>query len=96
MILGWSVNELDPAGQKRLLPVLMEIGRRGAPILIIEPIARRMSPWFDAWSDEFINAGGRADEWRFPADLPPLLADLDTAAGFKRTELSAKTLALGL
>ena len=96
VMLGWSVNELDPPGQKRLLPLLMEIGRRGGRILIIEPIARRMTPWFDAWTGEFTRAGGRVDDWHFPADLPPHLAELDRAAGFNRTELSAKTLALGL
>jgi len=37
-------------------------------------------------------AGGRADEWRFLADLPPLLRLLDKAAGLNHSELTVRSL----
>lgn len=96
VLLGWSVNELDAAARRRLLPVLLELARRQVAVLVIEPIARRLTPWFDEWSDAFARAGGRSDQWRFALDLPPQLAALDRDAGFQREGLSAKTLALNL
>src|SRR5258705_423315 len=37
-------------------------------------------------------AGGRADEWRFAVDLPPLLRTLDKAAGLNHRELTVRSL----
>jgi hypothetical protein len=74
----------------------MQLARRGTALLVIEPIARRMTPWFDQWRDVFVTAGGRADEWRFAIDLPSRLAALDRDAGFDREELSAKSLTINL
>ena len=96
IVLGWSVNELAADRRTALLALLMQLARRGAAVLVIEPIARRLTPWFDGWRDAFVKAGGRADEWRFTIDLPPRLAALDRDAGFDREELSAKSLAINL
>ncbi|HKQ60062.1 MAG TPA: hypothetical protein VJS92_02180, partial [Candidatus Polarisedimenticolaceae bacterium] len=37
-------------------------------------------------------AGGRADEWRLPAELPEPLRKLDRAAGLDHRELTARSL----
>jgi hypothetical protein len=37
-------------------------------------------------------AGGRADEWRFPATLPESVARLGRAAGLDYRELTARSL----
>jgi hypothetical protein len=39
--------------------------------------------------------GGRADEWRFRAELPPIVAKLDRAAGLDHRELTARSLWIG-
>ena len=95
-IFAWSVNELADDRRASLLPRLIELGRRGTAVLVIEPIARRITPWYDRWRDEFVKAGGRADEWKFTIDLPSKLAALDRDAGFDREELSAKSLAINV
>ena len=92
LILGWSVNELDRASRAALLPALIDTARRGATILVVEPMARSAVPWWDEWVSAFTAAGGRAHEWRLPADLPPILLDLDRSAGFDRRELAARSL----
>src|SRR5213075_2765421 len=84
IVAGWSINELDPASRNRVLPLLLKAARQGAPVLIIEPIARGISPWWDDWARAFIGAGGRADEWKFEVRLPAQLAAIDAGAGFQR------------
>jgi hypothetical protein len=94
VVAGWSVNELDHGSRRALLERLLDAAKRGSTSLIVEPIGRRATPWWPDWESAFRAAGGRADEWRFDDPLPPLLAELDEAAGFRRDALSAKTLTL--
>jgi SAM-dependent methyltransferase len=94
VVLGWVVNELDGPAREALLPRLLEASRRGARVLVVEPIAARPVPWWAAWAKEFSDAGGRDDLWRFPSELPPLLALLDKAAGLDHRVLKARSLYL--
>jgi hypothetical protein len=50
-----------------------------------------VTPWWDGWGKQVLKAGGRVDEWRFPAALPPRLALLDRAAGLDHRELTARS-----
>jgi len=36
--------------------------------------------------------GGRADEWRFTADLPDIVLRLDRAAGLNHREVTARSI----
>jgi len=63
-------------------------------VLIIEPIARRATPWWPHWSARFAASGGRADEWRFPSTLPVRQQSLARAAGLDPRELTARSLYL--
>jgi hypothetical protein len=94
IIAAYTVNELKPDARTLLLPQLIEAGRRGARMLIVEPIARRASPWWEEWQQAFEQAGGRADEWRFPAALPARQSQLARAAGLDPKELTARSLYL--
>lgn len=93
VILGWSMNELEAPAREHVQAALLDLARRGARIVVIEPVARRLVPWWDRWADRAVAAGGRADEWRFDAPLPALLAELDEAAGFDREALTARSVA---
>jgi hypothetical protein len=92
IVCGWSVNELTDQDRRQLLPLLLEAHHAGCGLLVVEPLSRSAVPWWPQWSDTFQASGGRSDEWRFAPDLPPLLADLDEAAGFDRETLGARSI----
>ncbi len=92
VLLAWTANELAETDRDAMLPALLEAGERGTQVLVVEPLARRALPWWERWAREFARAGGREDEWRFPAALPEPLALLDRAAGLDHRRLTARTL----
>lgn len=92
VIAAFTVNELDDTARAELLPRLLESTRAGARVIVVEPIARRAVPWWSGWAAACLAAGGRADEWRFPAVLPERLALLDRAAGLDHRELTGRSL----
>lgn len=92
LVLAWSVNELTADDRDRLLPLLLESHSFGASILVLEPLAQAAATWWDEWARPFVSAGGRADEWKFSPNMPPRLAELDRAAGFRRSHLSVRSL----
>ena len=61
-------------------------------MLIVEPIARRLAPWWSGWQSAFTAAGGRSDEWRLPSALPPRQRQLAKSAGLNPQEMTARTL----
>lgn len=91
IVSAFVVNELPDTARDALLERLLGAARQGARVLVIEPIARGIAPWWRTWADAFQAAGGRADEWRFPSELPPRLALLDRAAGLDHRELTARS-----
>jgi hypothetical protein len=96
LVAAYAVNELEEKERAKLLERFLEAARRGAAVLVIEPLARRALPWWPEWQEAFVRASGRADEWRFPAELPPSLALFDRASGLDHRELTARSLSLGL
>lgn len=94
IVTAFTVNELDTAERAALLVRLLAMAGKGASILVVEPLARRASPWWPEWEKRFREVSGRADEWRFPLSLPPPLSLLDRASGLDHRELTARTLYL--
>jgi hypothetical protein len=92
VLAAYTVNELPEAVRATLLIRLLAARERGSRILIVEPIARRVSGWWSGWEREFVAAGGRSDEWRFPAHLPERQRALGRAAGLDPRELTARSL----
>jgi SAM-dependent methyltransferase len=92
MLAAFTVNELDHPARDALLPRLLDRARRGDRILIIEPLAGFVAPWWKTWRSAFESAGGRADEWRLRADLPPIVDKLDRAAGLNHREITGRSL----
>jgi hypothetical protein len=89
IVAAFTINELEAAERDALRSRLLD--HRG-PILIVEPLARAVSPWWDDWVTAFHATGGRGDEWRVRADLPPTLKLLDRAAGLDHAQLTARSL----
>ena len=92
LIAAYVLNELPAATRQSVEDRIMAAAERGVQILILEPIARGITPWWDAAAARFRAAGGRADEWRFAVNLPPLLRLLDKAAGLNHRELTARSI----
>ncbi len=90
VVAAFAVNELGDDARNTLLGRLRK--SRGVSVLIVEPIARRVHPWWTPWRAAFEERGGRADEWRFPVELPDWLAELDHASGLDHRELTGKSL----
>jgi SAM-dependent methyltransferase len=91
VVAGWSMNELPRAARAILESSLLSLAEAGASVLVMEPLSRRVTPWWDEWARAVVSAGGRADEWKFDVALPPRLAAIDEAAGFDRESLGARS-----
>ena len=89
---AFVANELDDDDRAELLTRLLQARRAGARVLIVEPLSTRVAPWWPRWADAFTAAGGRADSWRIPVELPEIVARLDRAAGLRHAELTGRSL----
>ncbi|MEZ5289933.1 MAG: hypothetical protein R2745_02525 [Vicinamibacterales bacterium] len=92
VVLSYTLNELDHASRAHVLDALLEAASRGARVLVIEPVSRRIAPWWDAAAAAVTAAGGRADEWRARLELPGITAALGTAAGLDVDTSTARSL----
>lgn len=91
-LAAFTLNELGDDTRQALLARLLDRAEQGAAVLIVEPLATRVTPWWSRELDPFRALGGRLDEWRFARPLPPLVAKLDRAAGLRHTELTGRSL----
>jgi SAM-dependent methyltransferase len=94
VIAAFTVNELHDGARAALLPRLLAAAEAGSPVLIVEPIARRVSPWWPEWARAFAAGSGREDEWRLRPVPPPTLSLLAKAAGLDARELTGRSLSL--
>lgn len=92
VIAAFTINELPVEARDRIFRELLSNAKRGAPVLVIEPIARRVTSWWPEWAREWTALGGREDEWRFRVELPEQLALMDKAAGLDHRELTGRSL----
>ena len=92
VIAAFTLNELADDARESLRSRLLGAGKAGVEVLVVEPIARRALPWWAEWSRAFVAAGGRDDEWRFPAALPDRVRLLGKAAGLDPRELTGRSL----
>jgi hypothetical protein len=92
VIAAYALNELPPDVRARVLEQFIAAGHRGVRVLVLEPIARSIAPWWDQAARMTVDAGGRSDEWRFPVQLPPLLQTLDKASGLDHHELTVRSI----
>jgi hypothetical protein len=93
-IAAYVLNELAETERRRLEDVLVDIGRSGRRILVLEPLARGVVPWWPETAERIRSLGGRADEWRLSIEAPPAVMRLGDAAGLNHRELRLQTLFL--
>ena len=96
IVAAFTMNELPDAARDGLMTRLLDRARAHRDrVLIVEPLAKGAVRWWGAWQSAFEHAGGRADEWRFPSELPAIVAKLDRAAGLNHRELTGRSLWIG-
>lgn len=88
-IAAYTLNELHADVRAR---VVADALAAGAPLLIVEPISRAITPWWDETARLVLARGGRADDWKLPLEMPERWRLLDRAAGFRRDYLTARSL----
>jgi len=92
ILAAFTVNELADPARDALLPRLLDRARQRDRVLVVEPLAGFVAPWWKKWREAFESAGGRADEWRLQAELPPIVEKLDRAAGLNHREITGRSL----
>jgi hypothetical protein len=92
VIAAFTIDELDVASRERFRRDFSKIARAGAPVLIVEPIARRPISWWGEWVRDWRTLGGCENEWRFRVELPERLILMDKAAGLNHRELTGRSL----
>jgi hypothetical protein len=96
LLAAFTLNELPDAPRNALLQRLLDRGAARDEVLIVEPLARGIAPWWSEWAKRFEAAGGRSDEWRTRVELPAIVAKLDRAAALDHRELTARSMFLRL
>lgn len=95
VIAAFTLNELADAARETVLERLLARGARGDAVLVVEPLAGIVAPWWNRWRQIFQEAGGRAADWRFRIELPAIVAKLDRAAGLDHRTLTGRSMSLG-
>ena len=92
IVAAFAINELSDPARDVMLPRLIDRAARGGRVLIVEPVAGFVAPWWKRWQLACESVGGRADEWRIRAELPAIVAKLDRAAGLDHQEITGRSL----
>jgi len=94
VLLAYTLNEIGDASRERLLHEIMAGGATSRPLVILEPVARKISPWWSRWEralgEEALSV--HSLELRKRIELPSWIAGMDSAAGLDHRELTAHVL----
>lgn len=95
ILAAYLVNELEDSSRDALLRDLLSRHTRfGSQILIVEPIAKKLAPWWPIWTEAFQARGGRTDTWHVHSTLPSQLKLLGQSAKLHHTALKGRSLYL--
>ena len=81
IVIGWTLNELDDAKRALVAERLAHWVAKGSRLLVIEPVSKRVTPWWDEWVQKLPSAHCSVFEKRLRLDLPPKIALLARSAG---------------
>jgi hypothetical protein len=91
-LFAYTINELADRDRAPLLARIAAAAHNRGSFLIVESIAKRDKTWWPQWVERLGREGARADEWRFPANLPRSVAQIARGAGLDPRELTARTI----
>jgi SAM-dependent methyltransferase len=91
-VLGWSANEMTERERDQLLERLVRAIGFGARVVLLEPLAGTVVPWWPVWRDALASIGVAELECKVPVALPEWIARLDKASGLDHRVLGARLL----
>jgi precorrin-6B methylase 2 len=91
--VGWVLGELPPSSRAGLLRQVDAACRRGAGLLVLEPLVRPHGWWLE-WSDRLRAHGVREEAIRVAIDRPELVRRMDKAARQDHQVVAARALGL--
>jgi SAM-dependent methyltransferase len=89
---GWLLNEGGASFRARLRGVLTRALEAGARVLVLEPLARGVAPWWDDFAAALAPAGAASALLKWSIERPDWIARLDAAAGLDHREIGARVL----
>jgi hypothetical protein len=92
VIAAWAVNELAAGERDALATDLAAVAGRGARVLLVEPVAGWVTPWWGHWRDRVFQGRATDEVDELDLELPDLLRRLDDAAGMHHAHLKVRTL----
>jgi hypothetical protein len=92
VIAGWAINELQKPERAQLLETIDQLLGRGVALVILEPLARGVTPWWDDWVERLAPRGIVSGDVKTDTDLPAPLDSFSDAAGFRKKGLGARCL----
>lgn len=81
VVLGWTLNELDDTLRELVASRVAAWVARGSRLLVIEPVSKRVTPWWDSWAAHLPEGACVSSERRVRVPLSPKLALLARSAG---------------
>ena len=92
-VLGWAVNELDERSRNDLGERLVRAIESGVRLLLLEPLAGGVVPWWSEWCAELAALGVVDLESKARVELPEWIARVDRASGLDHRVIGARVLA---
>lgn len=92
-VLGWAVNELDERSRNALGERLVRAIESGVRVLLLEPLASGVVPWWPEWGTELARLGVADIESKARVEVPEWIARVDRAAGLDHRVIGARVLA---
>ncbi|MBK5255720.1 MAG: class I SAM-dependent methyltransferase [Vicinamibacteria bacterium] len=90
--IGWTLNELDDERRDRIAARILPWVAKGSRLLVVEPVSKRVAPWWDEWTKRFPPDRCSVVEKKLRLDLPPKIALLARSAGLSTDAMVVRVL----
>jgi hypothetical protein len=92
IVAAFAVNEWPADVRTEMRERLRAAVAGGRALLVVEPLAGGIAPWWREWSETFAPLGGVVHEWRLRTDLPSIVSRLDRAVGLDHREITGRSI----
>jgi len=92
IVAAFAVNEWPGEVRAEMRERLRAAVAAGHALLVVEPLAGGIAPWWREWSEAFAPLGGVVHEWRLRTELPSIVTRLDRAVGLDHREITGRSI----